>query len=215
MAAWRLRWRPRVRRDPPGAPAGGWGPLAHTSASFFLQRRQRCCCRRAFSGMSCRGRCVRATCGCRCSRGPPAAPSPACREPPAARCCCSSWCWPTLCGTASWRMRDPGIGVSLFWLAVFLLCLAVCIRPNKNCCFFVWQPTTCVSVCFAEWRDGGRGRAHLSACVPSLPARLHAVQNEPQQGASRTGDLTFVPTKEDKSGAKYFWGFFCLCVCGC
>lgn len=44
------------------------------------------------------------------------------------------------------------------------------------------QPATRVKAGAAERRDGGCGRGHLSGCVPSLLAGLHAVQNEPQQG---------------------------------
>lgn len=74
------------------------------------------------------GRCATVTCGCRCGRGPPAARLPACREPRAARWCCSSSCWPTRCGTASWWTGDPGRAGRAFCVAmtcaadVFLHC---------------------------------------------------------------------------------------------
>lgn len=44
------------------------------------------------------------------------------------------------------------------------------------------QPAGCVEGCFIKRRDGGSRRGDLSDRLPSLPARLHAVQNEPQQG---------------------------------
>lgn len=80
----------------------------------------------ASCGARCRGRCVRVTCGCRCGRDHTAALSPACREPRAAPCCCSSSYWPTVCGTALWWTRDTGIGISIFpCLIVFVFTLTL------------------------------------------------------------------------------------------
>lgn len=75
------------------------GGLMSTYLLLFTQRRL-CfvACLNSW-GLSCRGRCVRVTFGCLCGRGPLAAPSPACREPHAVLCCCSSSCWQTPCGT--------------------------------------------------------------------------------------------------------------------
>lgn len=101
--------------------------------SCFLQRRLCCFSCHASWGVSCRGRCVRVTCGCRCWRDPPAALSPACREPHAAPCCCSSFCWPTLCGTALWWTRDTGIGRFSFVLPSSLsTCLCVHITTTDD-----------------------------------------------------------------------------------
>lgn len=47
----------------------------------------------------------------------------------------------------------------------------------------VLQPSsTRVQVFLVGWRDGGSRRGDLPDRLPSLPARLHALQNEPQQG---------------------------------
>lgn len=94
--------------------------------SCFLQRRLCFVSCPASCGARCRGRCVRVTCGCRCGRDHTAALSPACREPRAAPCCCSSSYWPTVCGTALWWTRDTGTGISIFpCLIVFVFTLTL------------------------------------------------------------------------------------------
>lgn len=49
---------------------------------------------------SCRGPCARATCGCRYGNDLRGARSRGYSGSPAARCSCTSACWPTPCGTA-------------------------------------------------------------------------------------------------------------------
>lgn len=44
------------------------------------------------------------------------------------------------------------------------------------------QPAGSFECCFIKWRDGGSRHGGLSDRLPALPARLHAVQDEPQQG---------------------------------
>lgn len=87
--------------------------FVHSVTSLVFQRKLCFFSRRASWGASCRGHCVRVTFGSHCWKDLPAAPSPACREPPAVLCCCSSLCWPTLCGTALWWTGDTG-SFSLF-----------------------------------------------------------------------------------------------------
>lgn len=154
------------------------------SLSIFCSQRRLCffsCL--ASCGMSCRGHCVRVTCGFRCGRGPPGARSPACREPRAVLCYSSSSCWPTLCGTALWWTSDTGawMGVTGF----FLSCLSLFVNSHhatSNECNHVLQPEGCVKVFIIKRRDSGSRRGHLSDRLPSLLACFHTVQNEPQQG---------------------------------
>lgn len=47
---------------------------------------------------------------------------------------------------------------------------------------FALQPAGSFECCFIKWRDGGGRHGDLSDRLPALPARLHAVQDEPQQG---------------------------------
>ncbi len=65
-----------------------------------VQRRRSCASGRGCCPGSCRGPCVRVTCGFRCGSVLHGAPSHGCSGWPAALCSCSSACWPTPCGTA-------------------------------------------------------------------------------------------------------------------
>lgn len=165
--------------------------------SCFLQRRLCFDSCPASCGVSYKDRCARVTCGCLCGRDPTAALSPACREPHVALCCCSSFYWPTLCGTALWWTTDTG--TSLFFFCLCVHC--------DNCIIYWWfvltfechpvlQPAGRFEVRLIKWRDGGGRCGDLSDRLPSLPARLHAVQNEPQQGT------TNLPSNDNTTKAK-------------
>ena len=106
--------------------------------------------------VNCRGRCVRVTCGFHCGRSPPAAHSPACREPRAVLCYCSFSCWPTLCGTALWWTRDTGRRTS----ACFSVYLSSRISPVQH-----------VMICFLHL-DG------ILSCSPRAVSRFSSLDGE-------------------------------------
>ena len=71
-----------------------------------------------------------------------------------------------------------------------------------------------VEVCLIKRRDGGSRRGELSDRLPSLPARLHAVPNEPQQGNTNLPKPTcFYCLPYVEHEPDYFL-FVCVCVCG-
>lgn len=86
----------------------------------------------------------------------------------------------------------------------FFFCLCV---HCDNCIIYWWfvltfechpvlQPAGRFEVRLIKWRDGGGRCGDLSDRLPSLPARLHAVQNEPQQGT------TNLPSNDNTTKAK-------------
>lgn len=81
----------------------------------------------------------------------------------------------------------------------------------------VLQPSGRVEVCFIKRTDGGSRCGDLSGRLPSLPARLHAVQDEPQQGNTTCPKLQhnngFKYLPKAKHGVEYF--LFCVNVCVC